>query len=96
MVQITISIPERVYEALETARKQNTAPKQHPDNPEAVIVAPVFSSVEEWLQMLIDRQLAPYAAQVPSDEQKALAEEIAAKTKQLEEMSRPTISVSRV
>lgn len=95
MAQIIIEIPDRVYEALDKARRANTAPRQSPNNPEAVIIEPVFSSNEAWIQAIVDGGLAPIAAQVPTAEQQALAEEIARKKAELEALSKPTVSVLR-
>ena len=83
-VNIIITIPGSVYAALDEARKANKAPKQDPNNPEVTIIAPQFASVEEFIEAIVEQNVAPVLQQQPSAEVKAIQAQIA----QLEQQQR--------
>ncbi|MGC4050985.1 MAG: hypothetical protein QM757_16595 [Paludibaculum sp.] len=93
MAEFIVNIDDRIVEELEKQRKQNTAPRKNPDNPEEVISGPVHKSVAEMIQVIVDQGIAPIAANVPSPEAEALANEIDEKMERLKKMTRPTIEV---
>jgi len=95
MVSITIEIQKRVYDAVDEARKRNTTTTPHPDNPEKAVIGPAFESVEAWMQVIINEWLAQFAPESATPEATALAEQIKADIKRLQEMSKPTISVRK-
>ncbi len=92
-VEIVITIPGSVYAALDEARKANKVPRQDPSNPEVTIIAPQFASVEEFIEGVVEQNIAPVLAQQPTAEVKAIQAQIAALEEQARVASKTVRSV---
>lgn len=95
-VEITITIPQSVHDALDALRKQNKVPKQDPNNPEATIFAPMFPSVEAWIEQVVDDNIAPILLQqAPSAAVQQLRDQMTVLETQIRTAAKPTKGVVR-
>jgi hypothetical protein len=95
-IDITISIPEAVYQAVDAALKANKVQRPDPNNPDRLFLEPVQPSVEAFLEDIIEKNIAPVVrGAVVSADVVAIEAEIAAKQKELEGKRKAIQSVRR-
>lgn len=96
MVEITISIPKDVYDAVESVLDSNKVPKQDPTNPKRTIVEPEFATVEAWIEKVVEDNIAPITSRMPSPPDVAAIEaEIAARQQQIATMRKSVAQVRK-
>jgi hypothetical protein len=64
-VRIIVTIPGDIYKLINKTLKDNKVPKPDPVNPDAVILAPQYASVEAWIDSVIENNIAPIVANQP-------------------------------
>lgn len=88
---ITIEIPDKVYAALDAARRKMTKPPTEREDG-ATIIEPVFPSVEAMISEILSVNIRSYIGQELVDEEtKQINEQIAALQRRLVEKTKPVV-----
>lgn len=98
-VTITITIPGPIYDALDTARKNNLVSSEtvNQDGSKTITQRPKFASVEAQIQEEMTARFAPYQAEIAKADPSvtALETQIAGLRAQLLQKTTPTVAVTK-
>jgi hypothetical protein len=78
-MKITITIPREAAERLDQARRQMTRRAPDPANPERIVETPLFGSVADWAEEILEANFAQHVPPAETPELLAMRAELEAR-----------------